>query len=107
MMFCKPQRCRVFALHSAWRRGQKKDLPVGSSHPRKGILLMTSNSLHQNRITADEALQRLMDGNAKFVRGGLRFPSVPGGVFAELAKQQHPYATILGCSDSRVPPELI
>jgi carbonic anhydrase len=24
-----------------------------------------------------------------------------------LTKQQHPYATILGCSDSRVPPELI
>ncbi len=28
-------------------------------------------------------------------------------VLAELAKGQHPYATIVGCSDSRVPPELV
>ena len=28
-------------------------------------------------------------------------------ILAELAKGQHPYATILSCSDSRVPPELI
>jgi len=28
-------------------------------------------------------------------------------VLAELAKAQQPYATILGCSDSRVPPELL
>jgi carbonic anhydrase len=28
-------------------------------------------------------------------------------VLAELAKEQHPYATIIGCSDSRVPPELL
>jgi carbonic anhydrase len=28
-------------------------------------------------------------------------------ILAELAKGQHPYATILSCSDSQVPPELI
>jgi carbonic anhydrase len=28
-------------------------------------------------------------------------------VLAELAKRQRPYATIIGCSDSRVPPELV
>ena len=28
-------------------------------------------------------------------------------LLAELAKEQHPYATIIGCSDSRVPPELV
>jgi carbonic anhydrase len=30
-----------------------------------------------------------------------------GNVLAELAKGQQPHATILGCSDSRVPPELV
>jgi carbonic anhydrase len=57
--------------------------------------------------TADEALARLMAGNARFVRGEARFPTVQKDVLAELAKGQRPYATIIGCSDSRVPPELV
>jgi carbonic anhydrase len=56
---------------------------------------------------ADEALQRLMEGNARFVRGEAHIPSAPQEVLADLAKGQRPYATILGCADSRVPPELI
>ncbi len=57
--------------------------------------------------TAAEALQRLKDGNARFVSGHARFPTVQKDVLAELAKGQQPYATVLGCSDSRVPPELL
>ena len=68
-------------------------------------MMLESSLRHQ--ISADEALQRLIDGNARFVRGELHFPSVPREVFADLAKDQQPYAMILGCSDSRVPPELI
>jgi carbonic anhydrase len=59
------------------------------------------------RYTADEALARLIAGNARFVRGRARFPSVRKEVLAALAKGQQPYATIIGCSDSRVPPELV
>ena len=59
------------------------------------------------RITADEALRRLKEGNERFVRGEARFPTVQKEVLAELAKGQQPFATILGCSDSRVPPELV
>ena len=62
---------------------------------------------NETEYTADQALQRLKDGNARFVRGEARFPTVQKEVLAELAKGQAPYATILGCSDSRVPPELI
>jgi len=58
-------------------------------------------------LTADEALARLIAGNERFVRGEARFPTVQKEILAELAVGQHPYATILGCSDSRVPPELI
>jgi carbonic anhydrase len=57
--------------------------------------------------TADEALARLLDGNTRFVRGEARFPTIQKEILAELAKGQRPYATVLGCSDSRVPPELI
>ena len=37
----------------------------------------------------------------------MHFPTTRNGVLADLAKGQQPYATILGCSDSRVPPELV
>ncbi len=57
--------------------------------------------------TADEALARLVAGNERFVRGEARFPTVQKEILAGLAAGQQPYATILGCSDSRVPPELI
>jgi len=57
--------------------------------------------------TAEEALARLAEGNQRFVRGQARFPTVQKEVLAALAKGQRPYATILGCSDSRVPPELV
>ena len=57
--------------------------------------------------TADQALARLVAGNKRFVAGHARFPTVQKEVLADLAKGQRPYATIIGCSDSRVPPELV
>ena len=57
--------------------------------------------------TADAMLQRLKDGNARFVRGEPRFSVVRKEQLADLARAQRPYATIVGCSDSRVAPELI
>src|SRR6478609_11059616 len=58
-------------------------------------------------VTAAEALARLKAGNQRFLQGEARFPTVQKEVLANLAKGQNPYATILSCSDSRVPPELI
>jgi carbonic anhydrase len=58
-------------------------------------------------LSAGEALQKLQEGNARFLSGAARFPVNQKEVLAALALEQHPYATIIGCSDSRVPPELI
>jgi len=59
------------------------------------------------RVSAEEALQRLVAGNERFLRGELHFPALVQETLKGLVDQQQPYATILGCSDSRVPPELI
>ena len=68
---------------------------------------MATEHQQQPVISADEALQRMMDGNQRFLEGKARFPTVCKETLADLTKGQRPYATILGCSDSRVPPELI
>ncbi|MGB8604413.1 carbonic anhydrase [Bradyrhizobium sp.] len=59
------------------------------------------------RSAADQGLQKLIEGNQRFKRGEARFSTVCKETLADLAKGQQPFATILGCSDSRVPPELI
>jgi carbonic anhydrase len=58
-------------------------------------------------VTPDEALQRLKDGNAAFVADADACAANLAAKRTELAKGQHPYATIVTCSDSRVSPELI
>jgi len=58
-------------------------------------------------ISPADALARLMDGNARFVRGESRHSRATPEVLADLAEGQRPYATVLGCSDSRVSPELL
>jgi carbonic anhydrase len=59
------------------------------------------------QYTAKEALARLVSGNQRFIGGKARFPAIRKEVLKNLAKGQRPYATILGCSDSRVPVELL
>ena len=58
--------------------------------------------------TASEALARLQEGNARFV-SGLRSVDtlVKQMQRASLVEGQTPFAIILGCSDSRVPAEII
>ena len=58
-------------------------------------------------LTSAEGIARLQAGNARFLAGQAKFPTVQKEVLADLARGQRPFATILGCSDSRVPPELL
>ena len=57
--------------------------------------------------TPQESLQRLIEGNERFVHGKPLHGKVSPEVFAGLRNSQRPFAVIVGCSDSRVPPELV
>jgi carbonic anhydrase len=60
-----------------------------------------------SNVPADEALRRLIAGNERFVSGQVSFSGLRKESLLDLAAGQRPFATILGCSDSRAPPELI
>lgn len=57
--------------------------------------------------SASDAVARLMEGHKRFLEGTPKFNGLGREELARLAEGQQPYATILGCSDSRVPPEVI
>lgn len=59
-------------------------------------------------ISAEQALERLREGNQRFVSGTQgREAEQNHSRRAELVNKQSPFAIILGCSDSRVPAELV
>ncbi|MCR5796221.1 MAG: hypothetical protein K6G61_12845 [Solobacterium sp.] len=62
----------------------------------------------KTQYTAEEALQRLKDGNARYISSTQN----PGDVSQHVREEtyvhgQHPYATVIACSDSREIPEAI
>ena len=75
------------------------------------VLLGTGLALAEHggpAISPDEALQKLMDGNKQYVENKLtNFSRCDTASRAALANSQKPYAIVLSCSDSRVPPEII
>jgi carbonic anhydrase len=58
-------------------------------------------------LAADKALAKLMAGNERYVRHKEQHPDQSLARRKELGAGQHPFAVILGCADSRVPPELL
>jgi carbonic anhydrase len=58
-------------------------------------------------ISADAALARLKAGNERFRGEHLKHPDQGLVRVHELEAGQHPYAIIVSCSDSRVPPEIV
>jgi carbonic anhydrase len=59
------------------------------------------------RRTGDEELKELLAGNKRFVAGHTLNPRQSPADFSKLASGQVPDAVIVGCADSRVPPEIL
>lgn len=54
-----------------------------------------------------KTLAQLLEGNARYIAGEARYPNQTAARRAMVAKAQSPIAVIVGCSDSRVPPEIV
>ena len=66
-----------------------------------------AHSATEGAVTAAEGLARLKDGNDRYARNEATHPDQTAERLTSLAGGQHPFAVILSCADSRVPPELV
>src|SRR6266700_3117128 len=58
-------------------------------------------------VTGDQALQKLVAGNKRYIKATFQHPDQTLKRRATVAKAQTPFAIVLSCSDSRVPPEIV
>jgi len=70
-------------------------------------LFTGSVAFAQTTTTKEEAIKKLKDGNERFVSGKSIRPNQTLERVKEVAEGQKPFAIIVGCSDSRVPSEII
>ena len=73
---------------------------------RSGGAAETMTKTAQDATTPEKALQELKDGNRRFVSGAMRQRDLMAQVKAT-ASGQFPFAVVIGCIDSRGPPELV
>lgn len=62
---------------------------------------------HETSTGTNNQLQRLIDGNKRFAESKAEHINQSAERRTELAKGQKPFAVVVTCSDSRVPPEII
>jgi carbonic anhydrase len=89
------------------RRNLLKFLGITGIGAFSGLLGNVPSVLAATNISAEDALNRLMNGNHRFIQQQSEYPHQGLKRLQEVAYAQHPYATILSCADSRVPSELI
>src|SRR5437773_3809120 len=61
----------------------------------------------QPSVAPAEAISKLKEGNGRYTSGNLQHPGQTTDRRTELAKSQYPFAAVVSCSDSRVPPEIV
>lgn len=80
--------------------------PSSASNPDLAGVCSVFDKARQEGVTPDQALQMLQDGNVRFISG----KSIHCDLLAQIratASGQAPFAAVVGCIDSRVPPELV
>jgi carbonic anhydrase len=88
-------------------------LSVGGITACNGIITnreaitIPENNPNPNPVSANEAQRRLVEGNRRFINQNRQYPNQSKRRLQSVAKTQYPYAAILGCADSRVPPEIV
>ena len=90
-------------IELAWRRDVR--CLDGAAIRQRTVDRALTTTHEGTGLSADEALGRLIEGNRRFLRGEPRSSAFRLETLSDLARAQRPYATVLGCSDSRVPPE--
>jgi carbonic anhydrase len=68
---------------------------------------LDNNRKNPKPVSPDVALRRLLDGNCRFIHQKRKYPDQSLKRLQTVAASQHPFASILGCADSRVPTEII
>ncbi|MBK8703664.1 MAG: carbonic anhydrase [Saprospiraceae bacterium] len=71
------------------------------------MLMIGCEATDHATLDKQDPLQRLLDGNARFVSGDLWHPHQTAARVKETASGQHPFAVVITCSDSRVSPEIM
>lgn len=71
------------------------------------LATMVTASEEKNGITGEQALQKLLEGNARYASINASHPDQSVERRSELITGQHPFAVIVGCSDSRIAPEVL
>jgi len=80
---------------------------MGLAMPREIFGAVRVDEPSGKAIDPDAALKKLMEGNARFVKGQVKAAGRKPEDFKLLAKAQYPEAIIVSCSDSRVAPEIL
>jgi len=70
-------------------------------------ILADAHPVNPNPVSSDAALRRLLDGNKRFVQQKRQYPDESRERLRLVSKTQHPFASVLGCADSRVPAEIV
>ncbi len=69
--------------------------------------MLISQAKVEAQVSADSAITKLKEGNERFTKGQTLHPNQDFKRIKEVANGQKPFAIIVGCSDSRVPNEII